>query len=67
MLRAHIVDSSSDGRRTAEHVLATADAQPNTLSVFLRGPARMVNDLQKDFRRAGVASRHIHREYFDLR
>jgi ferredoxin-NADP reductase len=35
--------------------------------VFLCGPAGMVHDLQTGFRRAGVASRRIHREYFDLR
>jgi predicted ferric reductase len=67
MMHAHIVNSSSEGHLTAERVLATTDAMPGTLSVFLCGPASMVADLQKGFRRAGVASRHIHREYFDLR
>jgi predicted ferric reductase len=67
MMHAHIVNSSSEGHLTAERVLAATDAEPNTLSVFLCGPASMVTILQKDFRRAGVASRNIHREYFDLR
>jgi predicted ferric reductase len=67
MMHAHIVNSSSEGHLTAERVLAATDAEPNTLSVFLCGPASMVTTLQKDFRRAGVASRNIHREYFDLR
>jgi predicted ferric reductase len=67
MMHAHIVNSSSEGHLTAEGVLATTDAEPDTLSVFLCGPASMVTNLQKDFRRAGVASRNIHREYFDLR
>jgi predicted ferric reductase len=47
--------------------MATAGVKPDTLSAFLCGPASMVSNFQKDFRRAGVASRHIYREYFDLR
>ncbi len=66
MMRAHVVNSR-ERRLTAEEALATADADPDTLSVFLCGPAGMVSSFCKDFRRAGVASRRIHREYFDLR
>jgi predicted ferric reductase len=67
MVRAHLVSSRSEGRLTAKHVLAVTDAEPAALSVFLCGPASMVSDFQKDFRRTGVASRRIFREYFDLR
>ncbi|HEX9520512.1 MAG TPA: hypothetical protein VF940_30560, partial [Streptosporangiaceae bacterium] len=66
MMRAHVVNSR-ERRLTAEEALATAGADPDTLSVFLCGPAGMVSSFCKDFRRAGVASRRIHREYFDLR
>jgi predicted ferric reductase len=41
--------------------------KPDALSVFLCGPASMVSNFQKDFRRAGVTRRRIYREYFDLR
>ena len=67
LVHAHFVDSSIQGRLTAERVLATADANPDTLSVFLCGPASMVSSFAKDFRRCGVPSRHIYHEYFDLR
>jgi predicted ferric reductase len=67
MLRAHIVNSSRGGRLTAGQVLAAADVKPDALSVFLCGPASMVSNFQKDFRRAGVTRRRIYREYFDLR
>jgi len=66
MMRAHVVNSR-ERRLTAVEALATAGADPDTLSVFLCGPAGMVSNFCKDFRRAGVASRRIHREYFDLR
>jgi predicted ferric reductase len=66
MMRAHIVNSR-EGRLTAEQALATAGADPDTLSVFLCGPAGMVSNFCRGFRRAGIASRRIHREYFDLR
>jgi predicted ferric reductase len=47
--------------------MAAADGSPDTLSVFMCGPAGMVRNLQTGFRHAGVASRHIYHEYFDLR
>lgn len=66
-MHVHFIDSSTQGLLTAGCVLATADASPGSLSVFLCGPAAMVRSFQADFRHAGVASRHVHREYFDLR
>ena len=67
LMHVHFIDSSTQGLLTAGRVLAAADASPDTLSVFMCGPAAMVKSFQNDFRHAGVASRHIHREYFDLR
>jgi predicted ferric reductase len=67
LVHVHFVNSSSQGHLTAERVLAAADANPDTLSVFMCGPAGMVRNLQTGFRHAGVASRHIYHEYFDLR
>jgi predicted ferric reductase len=67
MVHVHFVDSSSEGHLTAERVMATVGESPDTLSVFLCGPAGMVRSFQTGFRHAGVASRHIYREYFDLR
>jgi predicted ferric reductase len=67
MLHVHFVDSSREGHLTAERVMATAAGNPDALSVFLCGPVEMVRSFQSDFRRAGVASRRIYREYFDLR
>jgi predicted ferric reductase len=66
LMRVHIIDSR-EGRLTAGQALGTADTDPDTLSVFLCGPTGMVSSFCKDFRRAGIASRRIHREYFDLR
>lgn len=67
LMHVHFIDSSTQGLLSARRVLATADASPGTPSVFMCGPAAMVKSFQNDFRHAGVASRHIHREYFDLR
>lgn len=67
MVHLHLVNTGSEGHLTAERVMATIGKNPNTLSVFLCGPAGMVRSFQTGFRHAGVASRHIHREYFDLR
>lgn len=67
LVHVHFVNSTSQGHLTAEQVLAAADARPDTLSVFMCGPAGMVRNLQTGFRHAGVASRHIYHEYFDLR
>jgi predicted ferric reductase len=66
-LRAHLIDTSVEGRLTAERVLAVADGDPHRLSVFMCGPQGMLRSFQTQLRRVGVPSRHIHREYFDWR
>jgi len=66
-LRAHMIDTSVDGRLTVEHVLAVADSDRSGLSVFMCGPQGMLRSFQTQLRRAGVPSRQIHREYFDWR
>ena len=66
-LHAYLIDTSSDGRLTPERVLATVDADPSRLSVFMCGPLGMVRSFETGLRRAGVPSRGIHREYFDWR
>jgi len=66
-LHAHVIDTSIDGRLTVERVLAVADGDRNGLSVFMCGPQGMLRSFQTQLRRAGVPSRHIHREYFDWR
>jgi predicted ferric reductase len=66
-LRAHLVDTSVDGRLTAARVLAVAGGDPRLLSVFLCGPQGMLRSFQSQLRAAGVPGRHIHREYFDWR
>jgi len=64
---AHISDTSLDGRLTPERVLAVAGGRPQELSVFMCGPAAMLTTFETQLRQAGVASRRIHREYFDWR
>jgi predicted ferric reductase len=67
LIRVHIVDSR-DGHLTAAQVLAKTDSEkPDTLSVFMCGPAAMTRTFQAEFRRAGIPRRHIYREYFDWR
>jgi predicted ferric reductase len=66
-LRAHVVDTTVEGRLTLDRILADIDGPPRDLSVFMCGPAGMVNSFQAGFRKAGVPARHIHREYFDWR
>jgi predicted ferric reductase len=66
-LNAHIIDTSLEGRLTAERVMSHLDGHPRELSVFMCGPAAMLTAFETQLRRAGVASRHIHREYFDWR
>jgi predicted ferric reductase len=66
-LRLHLIDTNVDGRLTVEHVLAVVDGDRNELSVFMCGPQGMLRSFQAQLRRAGVRSRHIHREYFDWR
>jgi predicted ferric reductase len=66
-LHVHLIDTSSEGRLTIERVLAASHADVSRLSVFMCGPQTMLRSFQAQLRRAGVPSRHIHREYFDWR
>jgi predicted ferric reductase len=67
LIRVHIIDSR-DGHLTAAQVLASTDGeQPDTLSVFMCGPAGMMRKFRTEFRRAGVPARHIYGEAFDWR
>jgi predicted ferric reductase len=67
LVRVHIIDSRN-GHLTAAQVLAGTDSeQPDTLSVFMCGPAGMTRMFQAQFRRAGIPGRHVHREYFGWR
>ena len=66
-LQAHFVDTSVDGRLTAERVLDVVDGNARDLSVFMCGPQGMLRSFQMQLRLAGVPARHIHREYFDWR
>jgi predicted ferric reductase len=66
-LHAHLIDTSIEGRLTADRVLAAADTDPRKLSVFMCGPAGMLSSFQTDLRLAGVPARRIHREHFDWR
>ncbi len=66
-LRAHIVDTSTDGRLSPEQALAAAGAPPRELSVFMCGPQAMLRAFQTSLQARGVPARQIHREYFDWR
>lgn len=65
-LRAHLVDTSVDGRLTGADVLRQA-GEAAGLSVFMCGPQTMLRSFQTQLRAAGVPARRIHREYFDWR
>ena len=66
-LSAHLIDTSTAGRLTTDHVLATAGGDAGGLSVFMCGPREMLRTFQSQLRVAGVRARNIHREYFDWR
>ena len=66
-LSAHLIDTSTAGRLTTDHVLATAGGDAGGLSVFMCGPRGMLRTFQSQLRVAGVPARNIHREYFDWR
>ena len=66
-LRAHLIDTSVEGRLTPERVLAAADGARSGLSVFMCGPRGMLRTFQTQLRLAGVPARRIHREQFDWR
>ncbi len=62
-----MIDTGAEGRLTTERVLATADGDPHSLSVFMCGPPGMLRSFETGLRLAGVPSRRIHREQFDWR
>ena len=66
-LTVHLVDTDTDGRLTPEAVLASVNAEPRRLSVFMGGPDKMLRHFGKAFRVAGVQRANIHREYFHWR
>jgi predicted ferric reductase len=66
-LHVHLVDTTRQPRMTADWILDTAQADARDVSVFLCGPTPMLRSLQLQLRRAGVAGRRLHREYFDWR
>ncbi|TQS45464.1 hypothetical protein [Cryptosporangium phraense] len=67
-VHVHLHDTTDRGYLTAADVLdAVRDTDPRQLSVFLCGPAPMVAAFLRQFRRAGIPARHLHREHFDWR
>lgn len=66
-LRAHVIDSSVEGRLSSQRLLAATEGDPHDLSVYMCGPHGMLADFQHELVRAGVPARHIHREHFDWR
>lgn len=66
-LHLHVVDTAVEGHLTAARVLAEVPVPVQRISVFLCGPQRMVRQLVRAFRTAGVAPVNIHREYFSWR
>lgn len=66
-LHLHVVDTAVEGHLTSERVLAEVPVPVQRISVFLCGPQRMVRQLVRAFRKAGVAPVNIHREYFSWR
>jgi predicted ferric reductase len=66
-IRVHLHDTATSGYLTADTILDTIDDDPRQLSIFLCGPATMLDAFVHRFRQAGVRSRNIHREHFDWR
>lgn len=66
-LRAHVIDSSIEGRLAAQRVLAAIEDDRHDLFVFLCGPKGMLSGLQHELVRAEMPARHIHRERLDWR
>lgn len=66
-LRLHLVDTAEEDRLSAQRIVASVGSPAAELSVFMCGPAPMLGELQAGFRRAGVPSRAIHREFFNWR
>ena len=66
-LSVHLIETDRDGRLTPERILSTVGSRPAELSVFMCGPAPMLRQFERSFRRSGVRRANIHREYFDWR
>jgi predicted ferric reductase len=66
-LAVHLIDTTTGGRLTPQHVLAAVQADPRELSVFMGGPDPMLKEFRRAFRAAGVRPANIHREYFHWR
>ncbi len=66
-LHIHLIDTTVDGRLTADDMLAAVDGDRRGLSVFMCGPTGMLRAFQIQLRRAGVPGGRINREYFDWR
>lgn len=67
-LAVHLIDTTTDGRLTAAAMLQRAGAEDaGGVSVFMCGPTPMVDQLQRDFRAAGVRKHDVHREHFEWR
>jgi len=66
-IKVHLHDTTARGYLTADAVLDAAGGDPRGLSVFLCGPAAMVDAFVRRFRQAGVRNRNLHREHFDWR
>jgi len=66
-LHAHLIDTSVEGRLTAEDIMARAGAGAGDLSIFMCGPQDMVQTFQAGFRRAGIPARRVRHEYFNWR
>jgi predicted ferric reductase len=66
-LRIHLHDTAVHGYLTVETILEAVDDDPRQLSVFLCGPAVMVDTFVRRLRKAGIRSRNLHREHFDWR
>ncbi|MCU7729468.1 hypothetical protein ODJ79_37615 [Actinoplanes sp. KI2] len=66
-IKVHLHDTAARGYLTADTVLDAVGGDPRGLSVFLCGPAAMVDTFVRRFRQAGVRNRNLHREHFDWR
>lgn len=67
-LRVHLHDSATDGFLSPGRILDAIDGEdPRQVSVFLCGPAPMVDTFIRRLRTAGIPARNVHREHFHWR
>lgn len=66
-LRLHLIDTSRRDRLSPGAVLDAVGKSPSEVTAYLCGPAAMVDQFERGLRGAGVARRHVHREYFAWR